>query len=116
MLDLAIVADGGFGKKRFGLGTIKARMNAGNVVERLGDADPARQDGDIGNEADIAHELVALGPRIAAQHSQLSLIGSEAENRVQRGGFAGAVRSDDAENATIFHAQINAVKRNGCSK
>ena len=88
-------------------------MHAGDVVERLRNPHPARQHGDIGDEADIAHELIALGPGIAAQHLQFSLIGSEAEDRVERGALAGAVGADEAEDAALFDPQIDAVQRDG---
>jgi hypothetical protein len=49
-------------------------MDAGDVVEHARDAHPSRQHGDVGDEADVAHELIALGPRIASEDLQLSLI------------------------------------------
>ena len=50
-------------------------------------------------------------PGIASEHPQLALIRSEAEDRVERGGLAGAVRADEAEDAAFFDAQIDAVQR-----
>src|SRR4051794_11366539 len=91
-------------------------MHAGNVVECLRDANPAREHGDIGDEADIAHELVAFGPGIASKYAQFSLIWSEAENRVERSGFTCAVGTDEPENAAFFDVQINAIQRNGFSE
>src|SRR5689334_11446209 len=91
-------------------------MHARNVGERLRNSHPARQRGDIGNEADIGHELIALDPRVASHHSQLSLVWREAQNRIERGRFAGAVGTDEPENAAFFHAQIDAIQRNGCPK
>ena len=103
----------GLREKAFRLRAIEARMHAGDVVERLRDPHPARQHGDVGDEADVAHELIALGPGIASEHLQLALIGGEAENRVERGGLAGAVGTDEAEDAALFDAQIDAVQRDG---
>src|SRR6266478_9249570 len=99
MPDLARVFDSGFRQQAFRLGAIESRMHALDVIERLRNPYPARQDGDIGDEADIAHEPIALGPGVAPQHSQFSLIGSEAENRVERGGLAGAVGTDNPKDA-----------------
>ena len=62
---------------------------------------------------DIAHELIALRPGVASEHLQLSLVGGEAENRVERGGLAGAVGTDESEDAALFDAQIDAVQRDG---
>ncbi len=91
-------------------------MDAGDVIERLRNPDPPWQHRDVGNEADIAHELIALGPGIASEHFQFSLIRREAENRVERGRLAGAVRSDESEDAALFDPQIDAVQRDGCAE
>src|SRR6266852_7499888 len=91
-------------------------MHAGDVFERLRNPRPARQHGDIGNEADIAHELIARGPGVASEHVQLPLIWGEAENRVERGGLAGAVGTDEPEDAALFNTQIDAVQRDGCAE
>src|SRR5215471_15200358 len=114
--DLLGGADAGPGKERFCLGAIESWMHAGNVVEGLPDLYPARQHGDIGNEADIAHELIALVPGVATEHPQFALIWGEAENRVERGGLAGAVGTDEPQDAALFHAQVDAVQRDGCAE
>ncbi len=114
--DLAGALDGGLRKKTFRLRAIESRMHAGDVIERLRNPHPARQHGDIGNEADIAHELIALGPGIASEHPQFSLIWGEAENRVERGGLACAVGTDESEDAALFDSQIDAVQRDGCAE
>ena len=115
-LHLAGALDVGLGEKTFRLRAIESRMHAGDVVERLRNPDPARQHGDIGDEADIAHELIALGPGIASEHPQFSLIRGEAENRVERGGLACAVGADESEDAALFDPQIDAVQRDGCAE
>src|SRR6266496_1349424 len=91
-------------------------MYAGDVGKRLRNLYPARQHGDVSNEADIAHELIALAPGITAEHLQFSLIWSEAEDRVQRCGLACAVRADHPENTSLFHTQINPVQSDGCAE
>src|SRR5271165_1391868 len=91
-------------------------MHAGDVVQELRDLYPARQDGDIGNKADIAHEAIAFGPGVAAEDFQISLIRGEAENGVERGGFASTVGTDEYEDAAFFHAQVDGVQRDGCSE
>jgi hypothetical protein len=113
--DLAREPDGGLRKKTFRLCTIESWMHAGDVVERLGNAHPARQHGDIGNEADIAHEQVALGPGVAAEHLQVSLIGDQAEDRIERRALACAVGTNESEDAALFDAQIDAVQRDVCA-
>ena len=114
--DLAGALDRGLGEKTFRLRAIESRMHAGDVVERLRNPHPARQHGDIGNEADIAHELIALGPGVASEHSQFSLIGGESENRIERGSLACAVGTDEAEDAALFDTQIDAVHCDGCAE
>ena len=78
-------------------------MNSGHIIEHLRDPHPAREHGDIGNETDIAHQLVALDPGIASEHPELSLIRRQTQNGVERGAFAGAVRPDQPENAAFIH-------------
>src|SRR5882672_12477410 len=116
MADLAGVLNRSFCQKAFRLGAIESRMHALDVVECLRNQHPARQDGDVGDEADIAHKLIALGPGVPPKHSQFSLIGCEAENRVERGGLAGAVGTDNPKDAAFFNTQINAVERDGCTE
>src|SRR5262249_49147151 len=100
----------------FRLGAIESRMHPGDIVERLRDPYPARQHGDIGNEADVAHELIAFVPGVASKHPQFSLIVSETENRAERGGLARAVGTDESDDAALFATQIDAVQRDGCAK
>ena len=107
--------DGGLRQKTFRLGAIESRMHAGDIVERLRNPDPARQHGDVGDEADIAHELIALVPRVAPQHPQFPLVWSESEDRVERGGLARAVGTDQSQDAALFDTQIDAVQRDGCA-
>ena len=63
--------DGGLRQEALRLGAVEPRVHAGDVVERLRDPDPARQHGDVGDEADVAHEPIALGPGVAPEHLQL---------------------------------------------
>src|SRR5260370_8857939 len=111
--DLAGSADVRFRKNTFRVGPIESRMHAGDVIKRLRNTDPSRQHSDVGYEADIAHQLIALGPRVAAEHPQLSMIRSEADYGVERGGLACAVGADDSQDAALFDTQINVVQRNG---
>ncbi len=91
-------------------------MHAGDVVERLRNSHPARQHSDIGNERDIAHELIALGPGVASKHVQFSLIWGKAENRVEGGGLACTIGTDQSEDAALFNTQIDTVQRDGCAE
>ena len=113
--DLARALDFRLRQKTFRLRAIESRMHPGDVVERLRNTHPAWQHRDIGNETDIAHELIALGPGVASEHLQFSLIGGEAENRIERGGLACAVGTDESENAAFFDPQIDAVQRDRCA-
>src|ERR1700722_18465391 len=88
-------------------------MHASDVIERLRNPDPARQHGDVGDEADIAHELIAFCPGVTAEHPQFSLVRDEAKNRIQRGALARSIRSDESEDAAFFHTQIDTVKSYG---
>ena len=44
---------------------------------------------------------------------ELALIGGEAEDRVEGGGLAGAVGTDEPEDAALFDAQVDAVQGDG---
>src|SRR5205814_7785627 len=70
----------------------------------------------IGDKADIPHELIAISPRIAAQHLQFSLVGSKAEDRVERGGLTGAIGANESQDATFFNTQINTVQCHRCAE
>src|SRR5271166_4938368 len=91
-------------------------MHAGDVVERLRNPHPARQYGDICDEADIAHKLIAFGRGIAPEHSQFSLIWSQTKNHVERGALPCPIGTDKSEDAALIDTQIDAVERDGCSK
>src|SRR3989442_5831762 len=99
--DFAGASDSGLRKKAFRLRAVESRMHTREVVESLPNPHPARQHGDIGNEADIAHELIACGPEVASEHLQLPLIGGQADDRVERGSLADAVGNDKSKDATL---------------
>src|SRR5205807_10372332 len=103
-------------QKTFRLRPVESWMHSGNIVERLRNFYPARQDGDIGQKADIAHELIAISPRVAAQHLQFSLVGSKAEDRVERGGLARAIGANESQDAALFNTQINTVQCDRCAE
>src|SRR5258706_4892489 len=114
--DFLAGADVGFGKKAFCLRTIESWMHASHIFDHLRDLDPARQYGDIGDEADIAHELIARGPRIPSQYLQLSRVGDKAEDGVERGSLAGAVGTDEPEDAALFYTEMDAIQRDGSTE
>src|SRR2546423_1707525 len=86
-------------------------MDPIHIVQQIGDAHPAWQDSNVGDEGDVAHELLTGGPGVLAEHFQFSFEGRETKDRVERGGFAGAVRTYEPEDATFLDAQINSVQR-----
>ena len=86
-------------------------MHAGDELDRLADAHPARQDGDVGDEADIVHQRVALGARVASEDVELAFERDQPEDRLQRGGLAGAVGADEADDAAGVDLEGGAVQR-----
>ena len=116
MADLTVALNIGFREEPFGFRAIEARMYAGEIVECLRNPHPARQDGDIGDKADVAHQALALRPWIAPQHSQLALIRREAEDRIERGGLPCPVGTDKSENAPLLDPQVDAVKGYRCAE
>jgi len=99
----AVTPDRGLRQKAFRLRAIEPRMHAYEIVERLRNSQPARQHRDIGNKTDVAHQQIALRPRVAPEHAQRSLIRSQSENRIQRGRFARAVWTNQSENAPFLN-------------
>ena len=104
------------GKEAFRLGAIESWMHAGNIVKHLPHLDPTRQHRNIGDERDIAHKLIALGVRVAAQNLQLTLIGQQAQNRVERCSLARAVGTNEPQDAALFDMQFDAIQRDRRSK
>src|ERR1700733_2228067 len=111
--DLAGTLDVGLRQKSLRLRAIESRMHTGDVVQQVRNSRPARQDGDVSNETDIAHELIALPPGLASEHPQFSLIWRKTKNRVERGGLARAVGADESEDAAFSYAEIDTVQRDG---
>ncbi len=72
--------------------------------------------GNIRDERDISHKLIAFGPRVASEHLQFSLILREAQDRVEGGGLACAVGADESENAALFDVQVDAIECDGCAE
>src|SRR5690606_30940609 len=72
---------------------------------------PARQHRDVGDEAHVVHQLVALAARVAAQHAQLALERDQAKHGLERGGLAGAVGADQADDAAGVDVEAGTIKR-----
>ena len=77
---------------------------------------PARQHRDVGDEGDALHQLVALVVRVESEHAQRSLAAREPEHRLERGGLAGAVRADQADDAAGLDLEGDAVERRGLAE
>jgi len=72
--------------------------------------DPAWQYCDVGDEADVAHELVATAPGIVAKDFELSFVRGEADYCVQRGALAGAVRADQPDDPSLADVQVDGIQ------
>src|SRR5258708_12236805 len=57
------------------------------------------------------HECGAFAKWLVTQHVQLPLVGGEAQDGAQSGGLAGAVRTDEADDAAGLHGEIGAIQR-----
>src|SRR4029077_14002771 len=88
-------------------------MHTRDVVERLRDPHPPRQHRDVGDERDVAHQLVAFVPRVAPEHTELALERRKAEDRLEGSGLARAVGPDEAEDAALLDLQLDAVRGDG---
>src|SRR5258708_18479778 len=68
---------------------IESRVNTPDEVERLADAQPPGKHGNIGYEADVLPELIALGARIASEDPQLAIELRQAEHCLESRCLAG---------------------------
>src|SRR5262245_28805844 len=91
-------------------------MHAGDIVQHLRDPHPARQDGNVSDEAHIAHELITLCPGVAPEHPEFPLVWSEAENHIERGGLARAVGTDEPQDAALLDSHVNTIQCPGGAK
>ena len=64
-------------------GPVKAGMHSRDEVECLADTQPTRQHGNVRNEADILHELITLGARVASEDTQFAFELGEAEDGLE---------------------------------
>ena len=103
----AFPLDGGPGQEALCLGPVEARMDALHIVDHLRHAQAARQDRHVGDETDVAHQVFTGCPGIAAQHAEVALIGRQSQYGVDRGGLAGAVGADQADDPTCVDLEID---------
>src|SRR5437588_595597 len=98
--------------KRFSTSStwIEARVHAVDEIERLPDPQPARQHRHVGDEAHLAHQLIALRARIEPEHGELPAEGGEPENRLERRGLPGAVRTDEPDDAAGLDREAHPVQ------
>src|SRR6516225_5720461 len=111
LADFTVALDRRLCQKSFCFRAIESGMHAGEELERLRNLHPTRQHGNIGDKADIAHQLVAFGPRIASEHPQFSLIRNKPKNCVQCSRLARTIGTDESEDASLLNLQVNAVQR-----
>src|ERR1700690_992670 len=114
--DFAVALDRSLREESLGLRPVESRMYSGDEVESLRNPHPARQDGDVGDEADIAHQQITLRPGIEPEDLQFSFVGSEAENCVESGRLTGAVGANQSEDASLVDLHVDAVERDGCAE
>src|SRR5690606_20990074 len=57
------------------------------------------------------HEFRALATRVEAEHRQFTVEIGQAEDCLERGGLAGAVRTDQADDAARFDVEVDGVER-----
>ena len=61
----------------------------------------------------LAHQPFTLDPGIAAEHTKLSVIGDQAEDRIEGCGLAGSVRADQsAPRLTIIFPMVEGMAPN----
>ena len=110
LADTTLALDRRLCQKPLRLRAIEPRMHAFDVIERLPHAQPSRQHRNVADERDVQHQLVALGPGIAAQHLQRPFERDETEDRVQHRALAGAVGSDQSDDAAAFDRHVDVIE------
>src|SRR5690606_27870053 len=111
LADLHLRLELGAFEEALAAGAVEAGVDPGDELDRLGDTDPARQHGDVGDEAHVAHQLVAFGARVAADHAHLALERDQPEHRLEGGGLAGAVGPDQTDDPAGRDLERGAVQR-----
>ena len=108
----ASAGDTGFGQQCRRPVAAKARMDAGDEIDGVVDAQPRRQHRDIGDETRIVHERRAFVKGLAAQHLKPTLVGGQSKNGAQSAGLAGAVGPDEPDYTARLHREIGPIQRN----
>src|SRR3546814_4714952 len=105
--------DLGVRQRGLAFGTVKTRMHPLDKIDGLRHPYPARQHRHVGNETHLLHQRVAMGPRVQAEHTELTLERDQPKNRLQRGGLAGAIGTDQADDTTGRQLEADPVHRDG---
>src|SRR6185436_20288788 len=90
-------------------------VDGGDEIERLRDANPSGQHRDVGDETDLAHERVALVPRVAPEHAEFAQVRREAHDVVEGGRLPGAVRTNQADDPAFADVKVDAVQGDACA-
>src|SRR5262249_13148803 len=88
---------------------IEPGMYATDEVERLADAQPARQHRNVRNETDVLHELIPLGTRIASEDAQLSVELRQAQDGLEKSRLARAIGANQSHYATRLDGKADRV-------
>src|SRR6185437_3812173 len=98
-------------KYLFGALAVEARMHALDVIDRMIDAQQARQHAGIGDEADLAHEGRAIPIGLQTEDAHAALIGRQPENGLQQRRLARAIAADQADDAAGTDPQAYIIQR-----
>ena len=80
-------------------------------VDRLPDAQPGGEHRDVGDEARLAHERRPVAERLTTEHAKLALVAGESQHGPQGGGLAGAVRTDQTDDAARLDDETHVIER-----
>src|SRR6266700_8370126 len=85
----------------------ETRMHATDEIHSLADAQPAWQHGDVGDEANLLHQLEAMRARIQTKHGKTAVEFGQSKNRLKRRSLSSAIGTDQTDDPTGLNIEID---------
>ncbi len=108
-LGILAVVDLRLVQQLLGLCSGEIRVRRLNEIQELRYANPARQHGDVSDETDVLHQLLALPERIQPKYGQFALAVGKVEHSLQQGRLARTVGTDQAHDLAFLDLEAHVV-------
>src|SRR6056297_79666 len=89
----------------------KSRVQSLGQLDDLSDSSPPRQHCHVGDETDVLHQVITVLGRVDSEYFEFAAELAQPQNRLERGGLAGAIRADQAHDSTGRYIQVDTVER-----